>query len=140
MIGISIPNDSAVLEYDDIHGGFQGDGESYAIIQLTNQGKSVFVENANKSGKWESLPLSKEIEPIIIGGEYEGIDYGDGIFEISEKISRNIENGIYYFRDRYAEEYPEYTKVDIKLRNSYNFTICMLDIDNGKLYIFEYDS
>lgn len=70
-IHTSIPKDSTVLEYNNTHGGFNGDGESYVVIQLTEQGKIEFIDSANKSGKWSSLPLPKEIQPIIFGGTHD---------------------------------------------------------------------
>ena len=51
-----------------------------------------------------------------------------------------IKNGIYYFRDRYAENYPEEADININERYSYNFTACLLDLDTNKLYIYELDT
>lgn len=139
-IGISIPKDSTVLDYKDTPKGFNGDGEEFVLIQLSDKGQDILINNAKKSSKWSSLPLPEEIQPIIFGGKYEDVDYGEGIFELEENIPRNIKNGMYYFKDRYAENYPDEADTDIKSRYSYNFTIAILDMDENKLYIFEYDS
>ncbi|MCC3866888.1 hypothetical protein [Terrisporobacter mayombei] len=87
-IGISIPEDSSVLEFKNSHGGF----------------------------------------------------HGDGYFEDGGHIPRDIKNGIYYFRDRYAENYPEEADIDINERWSYNFTVAIFDLDKNKLYICELDT
>ena len=69
------------------------------------------------------------------------MDYGDGYFEDGGHIPRDIKNGIYYFRDRYAgKKYPKEADVDINERYSYNFTISILDLDENKLYIYDLDT
>lgn len=139
-IGISIPKDSTVLDYEDSHGGFHGDGESYVIIKLSEKGKNEFSKKVKRSKKWGNLPLPDKYERIVFGGEFDNVSYGDGYFENGGHIPRNIKNGIYYFRDRYAENYPQEASIDINERYSYNFTISILDLDENKLYICELDT
>ena len=139
-IGISIPKDSTVLDYGNDHGGFLGDGESYVIIKLNEKGKKEFLKEAKKNNKWSNMPLPEKYQKLVFGGESDNVDYGDGYFEDGGHIPRDIKNGIYYFRDRYAEKYPKEADVDINERYSYNFTISILDLDRNKLYIYELDT
>ena len=86
------------------------------------------------------MPLPEKYQKIVFGGEFDNVDYGDGYFEDGWHIPRAIKNGIYYFRDRYAEKYPKEADVDINERYSYNFTISILDLDRNKLYIYDLDT
>ena len=58
---------------------------------------------------------------------------------IVDDISK-IKNGIYYFRDRYAENYPEEAKTNINDRYAYNFTVAIFDLDTNKLHIYTVDT
>ena len=127
-------------QYNDNHGGFLGDGESYVIIKLNEKGKKEFLKEAKKNNKWSNMPLPEKYQKIVFGGEFDNVDYGDGYFEDGGHIPRDIKNGIYYFRDRYAEKYPKEADVDINERYSYNFTISILDLDRNKLYIYDLDT
>ena len=128
------------MDYGNDHGGFLGDGESYVIIKLNEKGKKEFLKEAKKNNKWSNMPLPEKYQKIVFGGEFDNVDYGDGYFEDGGHIPRDIKNGIYYFRDRYAEKYPKEADVDINERYSYNFTISILDLDRNKLYIYDLDT
>lgn len=138
-IEISIPEDSKVLDFVDSH-GFHGDGESHVIIKLSEKGKMEFLKEAKESKKWSYLPLPKTVHKVVFGGEFDNVDYGDGYFEDGGHIPRNIKNGIYYFRDRFAENYSEEADIDFSERDSFNFTIAILDLDKNKLYICDLDT
>ncbi len=133
-IGIDLPNQSVILKKQDDHGGFHGDGEYYCAIQLTEEGVIKFTHDAAKTGKWAPLPLPEDIEIIVHGNEY--YDIG----KMSKNIPKNVTRGIYYVRDRYAEEYPSEKNTNILSRYSYNVTISILDFDTKILYIYELDT
>lgn len=139
-IGMTLPKDSIVLDYDDSHGGFHGDGESHVIIKLSDKGTHEFLKEINKNKKWSSLPIPDKYERIVFGGEFNNVSYGNGYFQNAGHIPRDIKNGIYYFRDRYAENYPKQADINFNERVSYNFTIGVFDLDKNKLYISELDT
>lgn len=128
-IGVNLPKNSIVLSKNDSHGGFHDDGEYYSEIQLTESGLKEFIKNADKSGSWKACPLPEDIEILIH-------DVGN----MSKSIPKNIENGIYYVRDKFAEEYPMEKNKNILNRSSYNVTVSILNIDTKKLYIYELDT
>lgn len=138
-INIEIPLSSKVLEYDSSSKGIQGDGESYAVIQISEDEKNEFIENALEN-KWKEMPLPKEIEVLVFGGENKEVDFGEGLFNIKDFRLSGIKNGIYYFEDRFAKYYPEQKDIPISERSAYNFTLAMFDRDENKLYIFELDT
>lgn len=137
-IKISLPKDSVILVKYDSHGGPHGDGEYYSEIQLSEKGLQKFLKNSNKTGKWFSYPLPEDIQKLMYGSQYETESYKIGTKSIN--IPRNIKNGIYYIRDRFAERYPNEKDTNILSRHSYNVTISILDIDTKKLYIYELDT
>ena len=132
-IDTKIPTDSTVLMYKDNYGGFPMDGNSYAIIQLTQKGRETFIKTTDKNDKWSSLPIKKDFQEAI------------GVFDDGDEDSfgpdiSKIKNGIYYFRDRYAENYPEESKTNINDRYAYNFTVAIFDFDTNKLHIYTVDT
>ncbi|MPN19045.1 hypothetical protein SDC9_166411 [bioreactor metagenome] len=138
IIGVDIPKDSTILRWDDGHGGFHGDGEAYAEIKLTKIGMEKFIVDAAKNEMWNDIPLPRELKIIINGGDYDGISYDIG--KMSKNSPQDIQKGIYYLRDRFADNYPEKKHTDINLRSSYNVTISILDFETNKLYIYELDT
>ena len=140
MINTEIPKTSKVLDYKDTHGGFLGDGDLYAVIQFDNDEKNSFLKNIEKNKKWKKTPLQKDLKLIIYGGELKK----DGNYYVYEPLSDyNIpktKNGIYYFRDRFAENYPEEADTNINDRAAYNITFALFDLDTNKLYIYKLDT
>ena len=49
-------------------------------------------------------------------------------------------NEIYYFKDRFAENYPEEADTNINDRAAYNITFALFDLDTNKLYIYKLDT
>ena len=139
-INVSIPEDSTVLEYENDHGGVHGDGESYVAIQLSDVGATEFIAQGREIANWEELPLSDDISHFIVGGVKDDVDYGDGYLEFGGDKLKGIVNGIYYFHDRFIENYPEYADTDRDLRPAENFTIAVFDTDTNILHICEFDT
>lgn len=137
-IGIKLPKDSIIIIKEDNHGGFHGDGEYFSEIQLTNEGLKEFTSSANKTGQWNSLPLSKDIEIILHGWNYKDPGYHTG--NKAENIPKDIKSGIYYVKDRFTKEDPNMKSKNILSRNSYNVTISILNFETKKLYIYELDT
>jgi hypothetical protein len=72
------------------------------------------------------------------GGQYNSSLYNIG--EKSKNIPRNIENGIYFVIDRFADRYTNEKDINIISRNSCNVTVTVLDINTKKLYVYELDT
>lgn len=125
QIGIDVSK-CTISEEKDTHGGFLGDGDYYAIFDCSKN-KNYILEHLNT---WNKLPLSKNIEFAV--SKYTDID-----------ISK-INNGYYYFIDRYAVEYKDIKDIhsDEKLldRYAFNFTIAIYDSDTNMLHYYELDT
>jgi hypothetical protein len=137
-IGVELPENSTVVKEKDSHSGIQGEGEYYSEIQLSKYGAQEFIIASKKTGKWKAYPLPESIQAIIYGGKFNGVDYNIG--QMSKTIPKNIQNGIYYVRDRFAELYPDKKNVDINSRKAWNVTIAILDFKTNRLYIYELDT
>lgn len=126
-IKMNLPKDSIILIENDSHGGFHGDGEYYSEVQFTEDGIKEFIKSANETRQWCSYPLPNEIENLLSFAESGGE---------TKKIPMDIKNGIYYFNDRSTGSSSNTGGV----KNSYNFTIAILDSNTKKLYIYELDT
>lgn len=138
LIELTTPDNSKAIYFEDTRDGFHGDGDYYVVIQLDMDKIKEFSDNALKKGLWTKLPIGEEINSFIYGYEKK-----DGTYKYvghSKGIPNNIENGIYYFRDKYVEDFPEKKAISILKRPSYNFIFSILDFDTGKLYILESSS
>lgn len=124
----------AVVEELDTHGGFQGDGSYYLILDCSNN-----VDTAlNNVDGWNSLPLSENLNLIMYGGEKNGMTYG---YDLSEEAHMPaIENGYYRFEDRHSEANDAYDDSGLFSRASYNFSLAVYDRDTNRLYYFEFDT
>lgn len=77
--GINLPFSAKYLEEKDTHGGFHGDGEYYAKIQLSQRDAEKFIKEGIDNGTWSNLPLDKDL-PIH-----------DNIFDYEQSILSNID-------------------------------------------------
>lgn len=130
-IGIDIPKYSSILTEKDTHGGFNGDGEYFSIIEISDSDKDEFINDIKQNSSWYALPISAEKKRKIYFGDKEYI-YG----EYLGKIPRDIKNGAYYFRNRAAEEYPD----DSMNMAAHNFDFGVMDYDKNILYIYVLDT
>lgn len=128
------PKDFTVVDEQDTHGGFHGDGSYYLILDCSN--------NTEKALKivdgWNKLPLSENLDLIMYGGEKGGITY---VYHLSEEAHiPRIENGYYCFMDRNSEAEDPSDDTLLLDRASFNFTIAIYDSDSNKLYYFVFDT
>lgn len=127
-------SDFIVLEENNTHGGFHGDGSYYLILDCS--------QNANKARSivesWTELPLSENLDLIMYGGEKDGINYG---YNFAERAHwPTIKNGVYKFVDRHSESKNSSDDSDILDRSSFNFSVAVYDFDSDILYYFEMDT
>ena len=126
--------DFSVVEELDTHGGFNGDGSYYLILDCTNKKEQAL----EKVEGWNKLPLSENLNLIMYGGEKDGVAYG---YELAEEAHfPKIENGYYIFEDRHSESKDSRDDSELFDRYSYNFSIAIYDCDTDKMYYFEFDT
>lgn len=122
ILGAEI-TDGVLLKSEDSHGGFLGDGLSYAEIRC-----SLKIPD---SDYWHPLPLSDTLTKLTAGN---GLLATDG----RSLVPPEIRNGWYFFMDEYDGKSPDDTLVSE--RHSYNFTLALYDRDTGMLYFYELDT
>ena len=128
-IEINIPL-SAKLEYIDTHGGFHGDGETFAKVYLTEKQSEKVKKNIENNENWKRLPMSENLQNDV--GQY-----------LTAKMNMpSIENGYWFFLDRNSEAYNKYDENEMykEKRYSSNFSVAVFDIDTNILYYHETDT
>lgn len=126
--------DFNVVEEQDTHGGFHGDGSYFLILDC-----STNTETALKIvDSWNELPLSENLDLLMYGGEKDGTTYG---YHLSEEAHMpNIENGYYCFQDRHSQMADSSDDSDLLSRGSFNFSLAVYDSDTNRFYYFEFDT
>ncbi len=124
--------DFTIVAEEDTHGGCQGDGSYYLILDC-----SADPEKALDIVKeWNPMPLSENLKLIMYGGEKDGINYS---FKLAEEAHLpKIEHGYYKFNDKQSDN-PEDDSALFD-RPSFNFDIAAYDIDNNLFYYFRFDT
>lgn len=130
-VNIIIPQNS-IITFEDTHGGFLGDGTSFAkIVILDEDIQSFLTEIIDK--KWNVLPLREDIDIILYGGSLDSVEYS--YFLADEVGMPKVENGYWFLNDRHQEKSEDFLK-----RNSFNFTLAVFDTDTNILYVYELDT
>lgn len=126
--------DYSVVEELDTHGGFNGDGAYYLILDCSSN-----REKALKTAEsWNRLPLSENLELMMYGGTKDGVTYG---YELAKEAHMpEVENGYYMFEDRHSESTDSADDSALFDRYSYNFSIAVYDCDTDRMYYFEFDT
>lgn len=126
--------DFEVVEELDTHGGFQGEGSHYLILDCSDN-KEKALELIND---WNKLPLSENLNLVMYGGEKDGVIYG---YELAKEAHiPKIENGYYIFVDSQAEGKDNGDDSELFNRYSFNFEIAIYDCDTDRMYYFEFDT
>ena len=124
--------DFFVIEELDTHGGFQGEGSHYLILDCSgNKQKALEIVK-----DWNKLPLSKNLNHILYGGE--DINYEINLAE--EAHIPKIVNGYYIFEDSQREDKDNRDDSELFNRSSFNFEIAIYDCDTDRMYYFEFDT
>lgn len=124
--------DFSVVEELDTHGGFQGEGSHYLILDCSDNKETALEIVRN----WKKLPLSKNLNHIMYGEE-------DINFEINlaeEAHIPKIENGYYIFKDNQLKGTDISNDSALLNRSSFNFEIAVYDCDTDKIYYFKIDT
>lgn len=127
-------DDFTVVYEEDDHGGFNGDGQ-YCLVLDCSHNKEKALRNVED---WKRLPLPKELEIILYGGEYDGSNYSSSFPD--EVEIPPITNGYYYFEDRHSESTDKDNPSGLLDRYSYNFEFAVYDADRDILYGIKEDT
>jgi len=123
-----------VVDENDTHGGFHGDGSYYLILDCSEKN-----EQAKELVKdWKELPLTENLQLAMHGGSKDGVSYGYGFAE--EAHWPTINHGVYKFVDRHSEAVDKSDDTNLFSRYSFNFSIAVYDLDTNTLYYFELDT
>ena len=126
--------DYSVVEEQDTHDGFLGDGSYYLILDCADN-----REQALETVKdWRELPLSENLNLIMYGGTRDGAEYRFNLAE--EAHMPKIENGFYIFEDRHSESRDSADDSELFERYSFNFSLAVYDTDADKMYYFKFDT
>lgn len=129
-----LKQDFSVVAESDTHDGFLGDGAYYLILDCSDNTEKA-LENVEG---WNKLPLSENLELLMYGGEKDGIGYG---YMLSEEAHMpEIENGYYFFEDRYYEVEDSSDDSELLSRYSFNFSLAVYDCDTNLYYFFAFDT
>ncbi len=123
-----------VVYQEDTHGGLNGDGQ-YCLVLDCSDNKE---EALKKVEDWKRLPLPKELEIVLYGGEYDGSNYSSSFPDEVEILP--ITNGYYYFEDRHSESTDKDNPSGLLNRYSYNFDFAIYDADRDILYGIKEDT
>lgn len=125
---------ATVLEYSDTHGGFHGDGMTYAALQFPD---ASFGDALADNELWRSLPLSDTVHTFLYGGEGRSTAVID---ENGKPRFPEVEHGCWYFYDRHAESTDPQDDSQIFRRYSTNLTVAVYDADTKTLYYCKFDT
>ena len=122
--GITLNN--ATIKYsNDTHGGFHYDGCKQVIILCDSD---FDIEEISSNEHWHELPLSDNINKFL----YQ---------PYSEQVNIPIiENGYFYFKDRFEDTRITYNDNKLFDRQAFNFTVAIYDSDSNVLYYVKFDS
>lgn len=107
-----------LVGFEDDHGGFHGDGTTYAEIDLDKP-----VEGLAEAPGWRPLPLSENAERAVRLCQTEAVLPG---------------KGFYYLYDSQSEN--PYDDTDLHDRYSWNFIIAVYDDQASRLYYYQLDT
>ena len=126
-----------IIKFTDNHNGLLGDGNTYVVIQYTKD-EFIKILSPIKSGvSWKKMPIAKEI--LLIPGISNTDNHhflNNHFLPVSKK------SGVYYFIDSQIEgaDNKELLKKPIYKRNSFNYTLAILDSNTKRLYLFREDT
>lgn len=116
--------DSEVLYEMDTHGGFHGDGTATVVLKTSDS----LTEAVAGDSLWHEMPLPKKLS-------MESIRDQEG-----KPLADSIENGYYFFMDRFRETGDMFDPSQSGLWNIPNYTLAVYDADENILYFLEVDA
>lgn len=124
-----------ITSYLDTHGGFHGDGDTYAVMQLNEEQGSAFAAKAAQQDGWHRGAVSEPLSLVLYGGERDGVCYGRCGHDLPQ-----TDRGLWYFRDRSDESQAPYSDQALLTRSAQNFTFALYDPQGCTLYVYQLDT
>lgn len=124
-----------VLFDEDTHGGFHGDGYTFVEVSYGDSTGAEIAGGLAGRSDWSALPLSENLRAAVYGSD----TYASLVLTEDASIPA-VENGYFYFYDRYSESKDPKSDRELFSRYSYNFTVALYDTDSGHLYYYELDT
>ena len=125
-----------IMEINDSHGGFHGDGLSIIKIKIEDK---EFEQKLIDSDVWD-IKLSKLIEAFLYGYEENNCSYGPFIADENDNpLIPKVQNAYYFIKDRQENGY-DLQELDLLDNPSINVTIAVYDMDTSILYYCEEDT
>ncbi len=122
-----------LVEEEDTHGGFHGDGERRVVLSFAGGDLSPRLE---KAAGWQPFPLPEELSTALYGRTWEGGREGPCIGFPMPPVTR----GFFWFQDRHSQAADPADPSQLYERWSYNFTVAVYDEDTQRLYYIEVDT
>lgn len=137
MLGVNIRK-GTVITYTDNHGGFHGDGMTFAAISFSDETVSTKI---SENRYWNALPLTENLTALAYGITTENSHRGPYLRDENEEaVIPEIQNGYYYFLDRHSESTDRHDDSEVFNRYSYNFILAIYDADTNILYYTKFDT
>ena len=125
MSGLTLDG-GEILETEDSHGGFLGDGHTILRVQYDDDVFQKLVKNVQGKEYWHALPFPEDARGWFTDGEGEELELP--------------EDGFYFLYDRHSEADTPYDEMEIFERYSVNFSAAFLDTERNRLLYIEEDS
>ncbi|MBO5328889.1 MAG: hypothetical protein J6B04_06925 [Clostridia bacterium] len=137
-LGVDVSKGQVQIYRDD-HGGFHGDGETYAKITFSDESFYNAIQN---NAEWARLPLTQILTVVVYGGTLPNGDSWESFIkdEDDKLLIPSISDGYYFFKDRHIESKSEKEDSPIFDRYSMNFTLAIYDSQSKVLYFYEIDT
>ncbi len=139
FMGIDIRS-CQILQESDSHGGFLGDGQTFVELQATKVEFHRIVGEMTK--EWKDFPLTENLSKAIYGKKTKTEQRMPLL--VDEKTENSlipvIGDGYYYFEDRNELSSDSADDSHLFERNSWNFTLVILDRETYRIYYVEYDT
>ena len=116
-----------VAESFDTHGGFNGDGVTFAKIKFSDDSALTQIENNNV---WTPLPSDETVQALLYG-DYSGFVCDEN----GNSLIPEIKNGYSMLIDK-----QDKSLTNMLERASLNFVLGVYDTDTNTLYYYELDT
>lgn len=116
-----------VAESFDTHGGFNGDGATFARIKFSDDSALTQIENNNV---WTPLPSDETVQSLLYG-DYSGFVCDEN----GNSLIPEIKNGYSMLIDK-----QDKSLTNMLERASLNFVLGVYDTDTNTLYYYELDT
>lgn len=123
---------SALLYFEDSHGGFHGDGSTVAVVRIRPSLEDHFLRNIASNPNWHPLPLSDSLVTLM-QRSFPG-EYGEPFQPPAP------ERGWYYFYDRHSKSTNPTDDSDLFSRESFNFDLAIYDAAEKTVWFFALDT